>query len=101
MKIPVLVFASFYPKPGKEEDVKDILMGMVAPSRAEHGNLIYEFCEQAGTKGKEKIYNLIEKYEDETALDKHKNSSHYINYRKNIEALLAEPIGVTNLKGVF
>ncbi|MCO1336806.1 antibiotic biosynthesis monooxygenase [Microbulbifer sp. OS29] len=100
MKTPVLVFASFHPKQGKEEDVKDILMEMVVPSRAERGNLIYEFCEQVGTKNKEKIYHLIEKYEDKSALDQHKISNHYTNYRKNIEALLSRPIGVTDLKEI-
>ncbi|WP_353505434.1 putative quinol monooxygenase [Microbulbifer variabilis] len=101
MKTPVLVFASFYPKPDKEQAVKNLLTEMVSPSRAEPGNLLYELCEQIDQKDHTIIYSLIEKYIDETALSEHKSSAHYINYRKNIEDLLSRPISVVVLKNIY
>ena len=39
----IIVFASFYPKKEKNNEVKEIILNMIAPTRAEEGNEIYNF----------------------------------------------------------
>ena len=41
----IIVFASFYPKKEKNNEVKEIILNMITPTRAEEGNEIYNFYE--------------------------------------------------------
>jgi quinol monooxygenase YgiN len=97
---PVLVFASFEPKPGREGTVENILRGMVAPTRNEPGNEIYGLYERKdGPEGK-RSFHLFEKYTDASALEFHRETEHYKNYRATIVEHLSEPIGVVVLKAL-
>ena len=40
---------------------------------------------------------LIERYDDEAALEHHRTTEHYLNYRAQLSPLLASPISVTVL----
>ena len=42
----VIVFASFYPKKGKNNEVKQTILDMISPTRMEEGNEIYNFYEE-------------------------------------------------------
>ena len=62
----IFVFASFYPKREKVNEVKDIILAMVNPTRSEEGNEIYNFYEEKKDNGKnisfdEIILQLIKK----------------------------------------
>ena len=90
----IIVFASFYPKKEKSKEVKEIILGMISPTRSEEGNEIYNFYETKKDDDKNISYHLYEVYKDAAALDFHRNTSHYKNYRSKIADLLDKPIEV-------
>lgn len=91
---PVVVFASFEPKKGEEKKVEEILQGMVEPTRAEPGNEIYDLYQCNRNSDGTRTFHLFEKYTDAAALEAHRTSEHYKQYRATIADHLAEPIGV-------
>jgi quinol monooxygenase YgiN len=94
---PIVVFASFTPKPGQEKEVEQVLRGMVGPTRNETGCRrydLYRAAEGAAT------FHLFEIYADRPALEAHRATDHYKAYRARIQDLLAEPIKVNVLSGV-
>ena len=96
----IVVFASFYPKKEKSSEVKNIILGMINPTRSEKGNEIYNFYETKNNDGKSISYHLFEIYKDSAALDFHRDTSHYKNYRSKIEDLLEKPIEVKVLNSI-
>ena len=96
----IVVFASFYPKNKKNNEVKDIILAMVDPTRSEEGNEIYNFYEVKNDDGRNISFHLFEVYKDSAALDFHRNTSHYKNYRSKIADLLDKPIEVKILTSV-
>ena len=90
----IFVFASFYPKIKKNKEVKDIILAMIKPTRKEEGNEIYNFYEEKKDDVKNISFHLFEVYKDSAALDFHRNTSHYKNYRSKIVDLLDKPIEV-------
>jgi quinol monooxygenase YgiN len=96
----IVVFAGFYPKNKKNNEVKDIILAMVNPTRAEEGNEIYNFYEIKNDDGKNISFHLFEVYKDTAALDFHRNTSYYKNYRSKIVDLLDRPIEVKVLTSI-
>ena len=96
-QLPVIVFASFRPKPGQEAAVEKILKGMVGPTRDEPGNEIYDLYKKTEAPAS---YHLFERYADQAALQAHRETAHYKAYRASIVDHLAEPIGVVVLGAV-
>ena len=96
----MIVLASFYPKNEKNNKVKEIILAMVDPTRSEEGNEIYNFYEVKNDDGKNTSFHLFEVYKDTTALDFHRNTSHYKNYRSKILDLLDRPIEVKVLTSI-
>ena len=96
----VVILASFYPKNEKKNEVKEIILAMVNPTRLEEGNEIYNFYEVKNDDGKNISFHLFEIYKNPAALDFHKNTSHYKNYRSKIADLLDRPIEVKVLKPI-
>ena len=90
----IIVFASFYPKKEKSNEVKEIILNMIAPTRAEEGNEIYNFYETKKDDNKNISFHLFEIYKNSAALDFHRNTAHYKNYRSKIADLLDNPIEV-------
>ena len=96
----IVVFASFYPKKNKGSEVKKIILDMIEPTRSEEGNEIYNFYEEKNTDDKKISYHLFEVYKDSAALDFHRTTSHYKNYRAKIADLLDKPIEVKVLTSI-
>ena len=96
----IVVFASFYPKNKKNNEVKDIILAMVYPTRSEEGNEIYNFYEEKKDDGKNISFHLFEVYKNSAALDFHRNTSHYKNYKSKITDLLDRPIEVKVLSSI-
>ncbi len=88
----IVVLASFYPKNDKNNEVKETILTMVDPTRSEEGNKIYNFYEIKNDDVKNISFHLFEVYKDTAALDFHRNTSHYKNYRSKILDLLDRPI---------
>ena len=96
----IIVFASVYPKKNKSDEVKQIILAMINPTRAEEGNEIYNFYETKNNDGKSISYHLFEIYKDSAALDLHRKTAHYKNYRSKIIDLLDKPIDVKVLTSI-
>ena len=96
----IVVFASFYPKNKKNNEVKNIILAMIKPTRSEEGNEIYNFYEEKKDDGKNISFHLFEVYKDSSALDFHRNTSHYKNYRSKVADLLDKPIEVKVLTSI-
>jgi len=91
-----LVFVRFFPKSGQESRVESILRGMVVKTRQEPGCRRYDLYQTAGASGARNLC-LIEKYTDQDALQAHRDTQHYKDYRASIMELLERPIEVTLL----
>ncbi|MDB4846465.1 antibiotic biosynthesis monooxygenase [Candidatus Pelagibacter sp.] len=96
----IIVFASFYPKKNKKNEVKKIILSMINPTRSEKGNEIYNFYEKKNNDDKDISFHLFEVYKDDDALDFHRKTSHYKNYRSKIIDLLKLPIDVKILNSI-
>ena len=99
-KSKTIVFASFYPKKEKNNEVKEIILAMIDPTRSEKGNEIYNFYEEKKDNDKNVSFHLFEVYKDTAALDFHRNTTHYKNYRLKIANLLDKPIEVKVLEPI-
>jgi quinol monooxygenase YgiN len=90
-----LVLVRFFPKPGRETQVESILRGMVVNTRQEPGCLRYDLL---NTQLNERdVFVLFEKYQDQAALEAHRATPHYKDYRRDIMDHLSEPIEVSLL----
>jgi len=96
----IVVLASFYSKNDKNNEVKETILTMVDPTRSEEGNEIYNFYEVKNNDGKNISFHLFEVYKDTAALDFHRNTSYYKNYRSKIVDLLNRPIEVKVLNSI-
>ena len=96
----IIVIASFFPKKDKTNEVKEIILSMVNPTRKEKGNEVYNFYEEKNSDSKNISFHLFEVYKDSAALDFHRNTSYFKDYRSKIEDLLAKPIEVKILNSI-
>jgi quinol monooxygenase YgiN len=96
----IIVIASFCPKKDKIKKAKEIILSMIKPTRSEEGNELYNFYEEKNNNENSASFHLFEIYKDSAALDFHRNTSHYKNYRSKIEELLKKPIKVKVLNSI-
>ena len=93
MSHPVGVIARFTPLPEKRSDLQALLEGMVAPTRSEPGCRGYNLYKAPADSD----LVLIERYDDQAALEHHRTTEHYLSYRAQLSPLLASPISVSVL----
>jgi quinol monooxygenase YgiN len=97
MSTNVKVMAAVTALPGKGEALKALLLGMIAPSRAEPGNLRYDLWEDQSKPGS---FVFDELYADSAAVAAHRASAHFQSYLASISelatrtALVLAPIDV-------
>jgi quinol monooxygenase YgiN len=96
----IIVIASFYPKKDKKNEVKKIIQSMIGPTRSEEGNELYNFYEEQNEEIKNISFHLFEVYKNKYALDFHRETSYYKEYRSKIVILLEKPIKVKILNSV-
>lgn len=93
----VKIVATLVARPGKGQALRALLDGMLAPSRAEPGNLRYDLW---GDQAEPDRYVLDELYADQAAVEKHRASPHFQNYLSHINdlaeraALVLDPLAV-------
>ena len=66
-----IVIASFFPKKEKNDEVKEIILSMINPTRAEEGNEVYNFYEEKNDDSKNISFHLFEIYKDDQKIEKH------------------------------
>ena len=96
----IIVLASFHPKKDKVNEVKEIILSMIKPTRSEEGNELYNFYEEKSNDYKIISFHLFEIYKDSAALDFHRDTAHYKSYRSRIEDLLEKPREVKILNSI-
>jgi|SRR6056300_585287 quinol monooxygenase YgiN len=96
----IIVLATFYPKKDKKNEVKEIILSMISPTRLEQGNELYNFYEEKNNQGQSASFYLFEVYKNNEALDFHRNTTHYKKYRSKIIDLLEKPIEVKILNSI-
>lgn len=84
MAIPVKIVALLVAKAGKAEDLKALLHGMVAPCRAEPGNLRWDIWQDQANSDR---FVLDELYTDNAAITAHRETPHFKNYFAKINDL--------------
>jgi quinol monooxygenase YgiN len=78
---------TFIAKEGHTKQLHTLLEAMVIPSRQEEGCLKYNIYQ---IESDPKRFIVIEAWEDEDALEGHKNSKHYKHYKSNYEVHTAD-----------
>jgi quinol monooxygenase YgiN len=83
---PIKIVAVLTARPGKADELRDLLDGMIAPSRAEPGNLRYDLWADPVQPGR---FVLDELYENADAVAAHRASPHFQSYLAAINDLAA------------
>jgi|SRR5450755_2671183 quinol monooxygenase YgiN len=89
----VHVIARSVARRGSENQLRELLQGMLAPTRAESGCKLYELYE-SDSKGRFYFYEI---WESPAALDQHAASSHYKHLEQTVGELVQEPFEVNIL----
>jgi quinol monooxygenase YgiN len=92
----VRVIARSVARKGKENQLRELLRGMLAPTRAESGCKLYELYE-SDSKGR---FYFYETWESQAALDRHAASPHFKHLEQAIEELLQEPFEINILERI-
>ena len=90
----VRVIARSVARRGKEEQLRELLQDMLAPTRAESGCKVYELYE-SDSKGRFYFYEI---WESQAALDRHAASPHYRHLAQTVGELVQEPFEVNILE---
>lgn len=91
MAEPLVVFARFLAKAGREEALKAELMKMIEPTRAEPDNIFYDLHQGADQPA---VFMFHESWPDEAALKRHMDTPHFQAMDAAVEELQAEPYSV-------
>jgi len=92
----VKVIAGSVAREGRESQLRELLRGMLAPTRAESGCRLYELYE-SDRKGRFYFYEI---WESQTALDQHAESPHFKHLEKTVGELVREPFEVNILTSI-
>lgn len=97
MSTHLTLLAKLKAKPGKEAALREALMAMVEPSRAESGCINYDLhVEQSD----ESILWVYENWVDTDALVAHTKEPHYLALGEKKDALLAAPVQLIKLNEI-
>lgn len=93
----VRVIARSLARKGREDQLRELLWGMLAPTRVEAGCKLYELYE-SGSKGRFYFYEI---WESQTALDRHAASAHFKHLQQRLGELLQGPFEVNILQKIL
>ncbi|MDZ5650551.1 putative quinol monooxygenase [Nitrospirillum sp. BR 11828] len=97
MTHPVKITAVLIARPGKLDELKALLAGMVAPSRGEPGNLRWDIWQDQADPNR---FVLDELYVDNAAIAAHRATAHFQHYLSKINdvaertAMVLDPVEV-------
>ncbi|MBN8550661.1 MAG: antibiotic biosynthesis monooxygenase [Deltaproteobacteria bacterium] len=86
------VVATIQARPGKENEVREELLRLVAPTQAEDGCFQYDLHESKSQAGH---FLFFENWTSAEALEKHLATAHIARLKSKEEALLAKPVEIT------
>jgi quinol monooxygenase YgiN len=76
-------------KSDKRDELRSSLLALVAPTRAEPGNLDYVLFELSDEPG---TFYMREAFRGQVALDEHRATPHFQSFARMSGSLLAEPL---------
>ncbi len=88
----VTVVARIRAKAGKEDLVREHLMALIAPTRAEAGCITYDLHQAAEEKG---LFLFYENWVSKEALDEHLATPHLEGFKRVADQILVEPLDIT------
>ena len=88
----VSVLAMFKAREGLEEKVKEELLNLVAPTRAESGCINYDLHQSSEDKTR---FVLYENWVSKKDLDVHLEKPHLERFKSIADEILAEPLQIT------
>ena len=80
----IRVIARALARAGKEDQLRNTLVGMLKPTRDEQGCRLYELYE-SNNRG---LFYFYEEWESQDALDRHTTTPHYKQLTQNVRDLL-------------
>ena len=93
----VTVIAHMRAKPGREQEVREALLGLCGPTRAEKGCINYDLHQSPDDPT---LFLFHENWASKSDLDAHSQSPHLQAWRKRATELLVEPTRVTLWSGI-
>lgn len=81
--------AALKARTGRREELRDALLALIEPTRAEPGNLDYVLFEVRDAPG---TFYMREAFIDAAALERHKALPHFRAFAARLDDLLAEPL---------
>ncbi|MDS7596995.1 putative quinol monooxygenase [Agrobacterium tumefaciens] len=93
MSAPVKIMAILAARPGRAEDLKELLFGMVDACRAEPGNLRWDVWQDQADPTR---FVLDELYTDKAAVAAHRETPHFQNYFSKINDIAERTALVLN-----
>ena len=78
-------------KPASIDETREVLLGLIEPTRAEDGCITYELHQNTADPTD---FTFIEEWTDDASLDAHLESAHLAAAREKLGDLLAEPADI-------
>ncbi|EZH82351.1 antibiotic biosynthesis monooxygenase [Ectopseudomonas composti] len=97
MSKPLVSLAVLKAKPGKQQELKEGLLSLIEPTRAEPGNLDYVLFEMRDEPG---TFYMREAFKDQAALDAHFTTPYFQAFAATADELLSEPLQLIFLEQV-
>jgi quinol monooxygenase YgiN len=85
------VVARITAKPETVEQVREILLGLVAPTRAEDGCVVYELLQNRTDPSD---FTFVEEWTSDAAFERHHTTDHIRSAFPKLEALIASPADI-------
>ncbi len=87
----IVVVGSLKARPGKEDELEEALGGLVAPTHAEAGCILYALHRAVDDPAR---FAFVERWESREHLDAHLGSPHVSGLLERADELLAEPADI-------
>ncbi|PIA67578.1 putative quinol monooxygenase [Pseudomonas sediminis] len=97
MSKPLVSLAVLKAKPGKQQELKEGLLSLIEPTRAEPGNLDYVLFEMRDEPG---TFYMREAFKDQAVLDAHFATPYFQAFAATADELLSEPLQLIFLEQV-
>jgi quinol monooxygenase YgiN len=87
----IIIHAALQVKPERREQFLTETESLLAGTRVEEGNLLYELYEKVG---EENSFMMIEQWRDAEAVSSHNTSAHFTAFAAKADEFLAAPLDV-------
>ncbi len=83
----IVLVARMWARPGREEEAKEVLMGLLPPSHEEHGVILYSLHQGVDDPS---LFVFVEQFASRGDLDRHLESEHVRRFQETAGEVLGE-----------